>query len=55
MDNWESEDKQFLMALGNFDDMDEYVEKKMKVEKVPVVPKNSSTLDYSTADLQPYK
>ena len=27
MENWDSEDKQFNMALGNFDDMNEYVQK----------------------------
>lgn len=25
MENWDSEDKQFMLALGNFEDMDQYV------------------------------
>ena len=41
MDHWQDEDKQFNLALGNFEDLNNYVEKKMKVEKVPILPKEA--------------
>ena len=38
MKNWDNEDKQFNLALGNFDDMNRFVTDQMKVEKVPILP-----------------